>query len=376
MKEQDKFKYESVKKGFFLPQMQALDRFLYAIGLAILLFGLIVVITASPTIARKLHLEPFYFVKRHLFYLFASLGIASLIALMSPKYVKRFAILGFFLSVAVLIFVLFKGYEVKGARRWLHVGPLSLQPSEFVKTFFTVFVAWIISIRYKHQDFPVFIASAIPYLIILVLLILQPDFGMVIMFSIIWIGELFIGGLSMFWLVFMACLGICGFGLSYVFLPHVRSRIDLFFDPQNFENYQMRKAIEAFRQGRLTGVGLGDGVIKEHIPDLHTDFIYAVIGEEMGFMACFFLIVMFLLLIFRGLYLALTEYDKFNVLVISGILIQIGVQAFLNMGVAMHLLPTKGMTLPFISYGGSSLVATSISFGILLAVTKRFNVSR
>lgn len=371
MADLEKFKQEPIKRGLFLQQVHALDKFLCAVGGVILFFGLIIVITSSPAIARKLHLDTFYFVKRHLFYLFTSICIITLIALMPVKYVKRLAILGFIVSIAALVFVLFKGHEVKGARRWLHFGFLSIQPSEFVKTFFTIFLAWIISIRYKHRDFPVFLVSFVPYITVLVLLILQPDFGMTVMMSLIWIGELFIGGLSIFWLALMIGTGIAGMAVSYIALPHVRTRIDLFLDPQNFENYQMRKALEAFKHGGFFGVGLGDGVVKEHIPDSHTDFIYAVIGEEMGFVACLFLIVMFLLLVARGLYLALTEHDKFNILATSGILIQIGVQAFLNIGIAMHLFPTKGMTLPFVSYGGSSLIATAISFGVLLAVTKR-----
>jgi cell division protein FtsW len=343
------------KKGFFLSQFYNVDRFLCA------------------AIAHKLGVTPFHFVKRQACYLLLGLAAASFITLMSPKFVKRFAIFGFFLSVLALVWVLFKGYEVKGARRWLHWGLLSIQPSEFAKTFFTVFTAWILSIRYKHQDFPSFVVSLVPYLVVVTLLILQPDFGMVVMLSIVWIGELFIGGLSIFWLSVMACISVLGILSSYLLIPHVRTRIDLFLDPQNFENYQIRKAIEAFRKGGVTGVGLGEGAVKHHIPDSHTDFVYAVIGEEMGFIACLFLAVMFLLLIFRGLYLALVDRDKFNVLAASGILIQIGMQTVFNIGITLHLFPTKGMTLPLISYGGSSLIATAISLGMLLALTKKTN---
>jgi cell division protein FtsW len=351
--------------------LKSVDKFLVTIILVNFFIGLIMVVTASPMIAAKLGLGPFYFIKRHIFYLSIGVSIIYLTALLPEQFIKRLAILGFFLSLLALIFVIFKGYEVKGARRWMTVGFLSLQPSELAKTFFVIFIAWIISIRYKHPDFPVFIISSIAYALTIALLIFQPDFGMAVMFSIIWIGELFVGGLSILWLGIMCLIGVIGISSAYIFLPHVRSRIDLFLDPQNIGNYQIKKSIEAFKQGGLYGVGPGEGTVKKHVPDSHTDFIFAVMGEEMGFIACIFLIIMFTLLVSRGLYLISYSNNKFKIIAISGVLIQIGMQAIFNIGMTLHLFPTKGMTLPFISYGGSSIIATSIAIGMLLALTKK-----
>ena len=358
-------------RSIFISPLRLVDKFLVAIIAISFFFGLIMVVTASPMIAAKLNLESFYFIKRHIFYLSIGCMAIYIIALLPEQLVKRLAIFGFVISLFALVFVLFKGYEVKGARRWINLGLFSLQPSEFAKTFFIVFVAWIISIRYKHPDFPVFMISAIAYSLVVALLLLQPDFGMAVMFSIIWVGELFIGGLSILWLGIMGVTGIIGISFAYIFLPHVKARIDLFLDPHNFGNYQIKKAIEAFKQGGFSGVGPGEGMIKKHVPDAHTDFIFAVIGEEMGFIACIFLIIMFVLLVSRGLYLISHTNNKFKMLAVSGILIQIGMQAIFNIGMTLHLFPTKGMTLPFISYGGSSIIATAIAIGIMLSLTKK-----
>ena len=358
-------------KKIFISPLLSVDKFLITIIAVTFFLGLIMVVTASPMIAFRLKLDPFYFIKRHIFYLSVGCLIIYLITLVPEQFIKRAAIFGFFLSLIALIFVLFKGHEVKGARRWLSLGLFSIQPSEFAKTFFVIFIAWIISIRYKHPDFPVFIVSAIFYVLTVLLLILQPDFGMAIMFSIIWVGELFIGGLSILWLGVMGLIGIIGISFAYIFLPHVKARIDLFLDPHNLGNYQIKKAIEAFKKGGLYGVGPGEGMIKKHVPDSHSDFIFAVMGEEMGFIACIFLIIMFVLLISRGLYLISHRNNKFKMIAISGILIQIGMQAIFNIGMTLHLFPTKGMTLPFISYGGSSIIATAIAIGIMLSLTKK-----
>jgi cell division protein FtsW len=191
------------------------------------------------------------------------------------------------------------------------------------------------------------------------------------MFCIIWIGELFVGGLSILWLLVMGVIGIIGISCAYIFLPHVRARIDLFLDPANLENYQIKKSLQAFKQGGFSGVGAGEGVVKKHVPDSHTDFIFSVIGEEMGFIACIFIIIMFTLFVLRGLYLISYMNDKFKIIAASGILIQIGMQAIFNIGMTLNLFPTKGMTLPFISYGGSSIIATSIAIGMLFSLTKR-----
>jgi len=358
-------------RTIFVAPLRSIDKFLLAVIAINFLFGLIMVVTASPAIAAKIRVEPFYFIKKHIFYLSIGCAAIYITALLPEQFVKRLAILGFFISLIALVLVLFNGHEVKGARRWLRLGFFSFQPSEFAKTFFVIFTAWLLSIRYKHPDFPVFTISAFFYALTVFLLILQPDFGMTIMFSVIWIGGLFLGGLSILWLGIMCVIGIIGISFAYIFLPHVRARLDLFLSPQNFGNYQIKKALEAFKQGGLSGVGPGEGMIKKHVPDSHADFIFAVIGEEMGFVVCLFLIIMFVLLISRGIYLISHSNNKFKILAVSGILIQVGMQAIFNIGMTLHLFPTKGMPLPFISYGGSSIIATAIAMGIMLSLTKK-----
>ena len=199
---------------------------------------------------------------------------------------------------------------------------------------------------------------------------LQPDFGMVMTVSIIWVGQLFISGLSLIWFFVIFIFGVINISLAYVFFPHVQRRIDSFLHAESFENYQVKKSLEAFQKGGFYGEGLGEGVVKHQLPDSHTDFIFAVIGEEMGFVMCMFLLFLYGLLVIRGLYVVTKTKNNFGILAISGILMQIGMQSVFNMGVSLHLFPTKGMTLPLISYGGSSVIAISIALGMMLAFSR------
>lgn len=353
----------------------SLDRFSIGVIFIIATFSLVMVTTASPAVAHRINVEPFYFMKRQIIYIVAGLVSMIWISFFSVNTVKRFAIIGFFLSLAALMLVFFWGYEVKGAKRWLSIAGLSFQPSEFAKSFFTVLTAWVLSIKYEEADFPAFKVSLALYLIFIALLLMQPDFGMMVSVSIIWIGQLFVAGLSLIWFFALAIFSVATLSCSYIFLPHVQQRIDSFLNPENFENYQIKKSLEAFKHGGFYGVGPGEGVVKQHIPDSHADFIFAVIGEEMGFIVCLFLLIMFALLVIRGLYIVAFGSNNFSILAVSGILIQIGIQSVFNMGMALHLLPTKGIALPLISYGGSSILSTFILLGIMLAFTrKRYDV--
>ncbi len=333
------------------------------------------VTTASPAVAYRIGVEPLYFMKRQIVYIIFGLTTMSYISSLSVNTVKRLAIIGFFVSLAALVIVLFFGYEVKGAKRWLSVLGLSLQPSEFMKPFFTIFTAWIMSIKYDEVNFPAFKISLALYLVVAALLLMQPDLGMIISISIVWVAQLFIAGLSLVWFFAITVFSIASMICAYIFLPHVKNRLDSFLNPENFENYQIKKSIEAFKHGGFYGTGPGEGTVKQYLPDSHADFIFSVMGEEMGFIVCTFLLVMFALLIVRGLYIVTFGSNNFNILAVSGILLQIGLQSMLNMGMALHLLPTKGVTLPIISYGGSSALATFIALGMILAFTrKRYDV--
>jgi len=339
-----------------------------ALGL-IFAFSLMLVTTASPAVANRIGLEASFFSKRHIVYLAASGLIVFTLSLADKLLIRRISIVGFVASMLCLLLVKFYGFEVKGAKRWVSIFGFSMQPSEFVKPFFAVVTAWIFAS--KSKDFPVFTISVILYLLIAVILILQPDLGMLVMVSAIWGLQLFLAGLPVLWIIFAMIAGAVGIIMAYKFLPHAAQRINNFLDPVNNENYQVSKSLKAFEQGGFYGVGPGEGSIKQVIPDSHADFIFSVAGEEFGAIICLAIASIFAFIVIRGLLMLLTQDDRFTVLAASGILCQFGLQAFINMGVALNMLPTKGMTLPFISYGGSSTIAVGFSMGILLSLTRR-----
>ena len=353
----------------------SVDRISMMVIFTIIAFSVIMVITASPAVAERIGLEPFYFMKRQILHLIIGLGLIIFFSFLPVVAVRRIAIIGFILCLGCLVAVLLWGPDIKGAKRWIGIAGFSLQPSEFAKPLFAVVTAWILSASFEDRNFPAFKISLFIYLAFISLLILQPDFGMVMTVTLIWIGQLFLAGLSVFWMVLVSFLGIMTALISYFLLPHVKRRVDSFLNPENFENYQIHQSIEAFKHGGLYGTGPGEGVVKQHLPDSHTDFIFSVVGEELGFVACLFLISMFAILVIRGLYLVANDSNKFSILSVAGILMQIGIQSAFNMGVTLHLLPTKGMTLPLISYGGSSVFSISVALGMMLSFTrKRYNI--
>ena len=274
-----------------------------------------------------------------------------------------------------MILVLFIGEEIKGSKRWVSLGFISIQPSEFIKPIFSIVTASILIRRYADKNLACFKISTFLYLVLVGLLAIQPDLGMVITISAIWGTQMFLAGLSMIWIIFLGLGGVIGLFAAYTFLPHVTVRINSFLDPDKSENYQIKKSIEAFRNGGVYGTGPGEGVVKQHLPDSHTDFIFAVVGEELGMIVGILVIFIFAFIVIRGLFRIYKVGDLFSIIATTGLLMQIGFQAVVNIGVTLHLLPTKGMTLPFISYGGSSILSISIAMGMILALTrKRYGV--
>lgn len=372
---QDERKVFHRRQGIFRAWWGSVDRLSISVILLIIASSLVMVTTASPAVATRIGLEPFYFMKRQVVFLVLGAILVITVSFFSIQASRRLAITGFIICLFLMVAVLFFGSEIKGARRWLALSGFALQPSEFAKPFFSIVTAWILSIKHMEPRFPSFKIALLSYIIFIGLLIAQPDFGMTITVTVIWLGQLFIAGLSIFWIVTSFILGIVGMVWAYLSLPHVQKRIDSFLNPENYDNYQVQKSIEAFKNGGFYGTGPGEGTIKYHLPDSHADFIFSVIGEEMGVIACLIILGLYSVIVVRGLYLILHNYDQFNVLAVSGILIQIGIQSAFNMGVTLNLFPTKGMTLPLISYGGSSVLATSMALGLMLAFTrKRYNV--
>ncbi|WP_375359365.1 putative lipid II flippase FtsW [Candidatus Tisiphia endosymbiont of Neophilaenus lineatus] len=340
------------------------------IALVILfVFSIMLVTTSGSAVANRIGLNEYYFASRQLFYLASALLLIIFFSFFSRKWLKRFSILGFIGSILLLILVRFYGYEVKGATRWINILGLSVQPSEFVKPFFAVVAGWILSLKFE-DEFPSFSICISLYSIVALLLIIQPDFGMLVMVTAVFGIQIFIAGMPIFWIILAAFMLVFGVTAAYFWLPHVTKRINSFLDPDSSSNYQVGKSIRAFEHGGLYGRGPGEGAVKQVLPDSHTDFIFAVAGEEFGAIICLIIVGIFAFIVIRSLLKLINEEDKFIQLAASGIISQIGLQAIINIGVTLNLLPTKGMTLPFISYGGSSTLAIAIATGMLLGFTK------
>ncbi len=337
----------------------------------LIILGSIMVAAASPPVAHRIGLPDFYFVHRHQIFLAMAFFVILSVSLLSPLAVRRLGVLGFGISMALMILVPFIGIETKGAYRWIGVGPISLQPSELMKPCFAIVMAWVSAEGYKRVDFPGKKLAIGLYLAVVLLLVLQPDFGMIVTVSVMWSIQFFIAGLPFFWVFGFGALGLLGMCGAYYFFPHVAKRIDRFLDPESGDNYQVQKSLEAFQNGGIFGRGPGEGKVKQFLPDSHTDFVFSVAGEEFGMIACVLIVSLFAFVVLRSLMRVWKEGDLFVVLAVSGLASQFGIQAAINMGVAVNLLPAKGMTLPFISYGGSSVIAIALGMGMLLALTRR-----
>jgi len=347
-----------------------IDKINFSIILILLIFGLMMTASSSPVIAKRIDVEKFFFLKKQIIFAVIALILLISISFLDQDKIKIFAILGMLIAFILLILVLFFGSKTKGATRWISFGGLAIQPSEFAKTFFIIFNAYCLQKFYFAKVHFKYGISFLSLLILLTLLLLQPDFGMTISYSAIWITQLFLFGLPWSLIITLAVLIIIGGVGAYLGLPHVEDRINRFLDADQ-KNYQADRAIDAFVNGSLFGKGPGNGVVKKYIPDVHTDFIFSAIAEEFGIFSCSIILLLFLYLIIRIVKRAMEEEDLFVYLSLCGLMMQFTMQVIVNTGDSLSIFPTKGMTLPFISYGGSSLMATAICFGLILAFTKR-----
>lgn len=343
---------------------------LVSVGLLIL-SGLFLGLAASPPVADRLHLDAFYFMQRQVIFLVPALVILLGVSMVSPKTIKRLGFALFGLSISLIILTLVIGVEIKGATRWLYVGPFSLQPSEFLKPGFVIVLATLLaSAKNARRGGELLIATAV-FLLSAGLLVLQPDFGQTFLIVAVFGVMLFLSGIPRSWILSGVGLSLVGSLAAYQWVPHVRSRIDRFLDPASGDTFQIDRALDAFHNGGFLGLGLGEGVVKRILPDAHTDFVFAVAAEELGVIACMILLGLFGLIVLRGLSRAFDATDSFVQLAVTGLVSVFGLQAFVNMAVNMNMLPAKGMTLPFVSYGGSSLLALSVTMGMVLALTRR-----
>jgi cell division protein FtsW len=350
-----------------------IDRLLVgAIG-ALMFCGILLGLAASPAVAERLQLSTFHFVHRQAIYLVPAIAVMIGVSFLSPRYIRRLALAVFIIALLMVVGTLFFGAEIKGARRWINLGPFgSVQPSEFLKPAFVVVAAWAFSEGAKRTDMPGTILSILLLPLTIVPLILQPDIGQTMLLSIVWCGLFFLAGLHVMWVFGLLGLGAGGILLAYKFVPHVTKRMNKFFDEKgNQDSFQVDSAIESFTSGGFFGKGPGEGTVKRYLPDAHTDFIFAVTGEEFGILACMVLVSLFAFIVLRSFWLANRTADPFCRFAAVGLAMLFGIQSGINMAVNLHLMPPKGMTLPFISYGGSSLISLAIGMGFLIAVTRR-----
>jgi cell division protein FtsW len=353
------------------------DRWSLVALAALIAFGSLLVMAASPAVAERIHAggvdhpDGLFFVKRYFAVLPLAVSVMFLVSLQTPRTVRRIALVGFVISLALLAYTFVGGVEIKGARRWISLPGLSLQPSEFVKPTFAVVSAWLFSQYRLRENFPGHWIAIGLYLLVVTLLIKQPDLGMTALVSVVWFTQFFLAGMRLYWVAAGMASGVVGLVGAYVTLPHVASRVDRFLNPASGDSYQVDRSMEAFMNGGLWGRGPGEGTVKESLPDAHADFVFAVAGEELGLIVCLVIVALFAFIVLRGFSRLLQETNLFVVLAATGLLVQFGLQAIINMASSLHLMPTKGMTLPFISYGGSSMLSLGLAMGMALALTRR-----
>ncbi|MGE4061879.1 MAG: FtsW/RodA/SpoVE family cell cycle protein [Rhodospirillaceae bacterium] len=348
------------------------DKWMLAATALLIAIGIILNLAAGPPAAERIGASTFFFVRKQMMFLPLALFVMFAISLLAPVNVRRFAVIGFLVSGVLTLLTLIVGDDINGARRWLSIGPLHFgQPSEFLKPFFAVVAAWMFAEHKMREDFPGNVVAVGLLGAVVLVLLAQPDVGMTLVVSAVWCAQFFIAGLPIFWVILIAIIGLGALVGAYFTFDHVASRVDRFLDPASGDTYQVTQAMRAFQQGGLFGRGPGEGRVKEALPDAHTDFIFAVAGEEFGVFLCLLIVALFAFIVIRALTKVMREENLFVLLAVGGLAVQFGLQAMINMASSLHMMPTKGMTLPFISYGGSSLVALGVATGMILALTRR-----
>ncbi len=351
------------------------DHLLLGATAALIGLGVILQFGTSPAAATRLGIAwPFHFAVRQC--VFAAGGAVILIAtsLLSPRGVRRAAFFIYLAAIGAMFALPFLGHAAKGATRWIELSGFTLQPSEFMKPALIVLVAWMFAEGQKGEGVPgVSIAFGL-YAVAVVLLLAEPDIGQTVLITGVFGAAFWMAGVPMSWIMVMGGAAAVGLGSTYFLFQHVATRVDGFFAHDKTDasqNSQIHRAAEAIAAGRGFGRGPGEGIMKTHVPDMHTDFAYSAAAEEYGLWLSLLLIALFALLVIRGLYRAMKLGDPFEQVAAAGLFVLVGMQAFINVAVNLQLVPTKGMTLPFISYGGSSLLAMGLTLGLALALTRR-----
>lgn len=357
------------ERGALADWFWTIDRFFLAMFIFLMGIGLMLSFAASPAVAERIGLEPFHFVKRQAAFMIPSLAVMIGLSFLTPRQVRRTAIILLIAALILMLMALFFGVEVKGSRRWVTLAGISIQPSEFMKPAFVVVCAWLFAEHARQPEIPGNLFAIILFGIVAALLVAQPDLGQTILTTAVWGGMFFMAGMPWLWIIVLGALGVGGLVSAYYVFPHVALRFDKFMTGEG-DTFQIDTAREAIIRGDWFGQGPGEGLVKRIIPDAHTDFIFSVAAEEFGIIFCIALVLLFSALVLRGLSHAYKERNDFSRFAVAGLVLQIGIQSIINVGVNLELLPAKGMTLPLISYGGSSMVAICVTAGFILALTR------
>jgi cell division protein FtsW len=347
-----------------------IDRPLLAAIAALMIGGIVMSLAASPPVATRIGLDPFHFVNRHVMFLIPAIAVLLITSTLPARHIRRVALIVFIVSMVLIAATLFFGAEIKGARRWIVLAGVNIQPSEFVKPAFVVLVSWLFAQSVRRPEMP---ANSMAILLlgsVVVLLVLQPDFGQTMLIALVWSALFFMAGMRWIWVAGLGGVAVVGLVGAYFTVPHVAKRIKGFLDKGSTDTFNIDVALESFARGGWFGTGPGEGTVKRMLPESHTDFVFAVAAEEFGVVLCLLLLGLFAFVVIRALTHAVREEDPFTRFASAGLALLFGLQSAINMAVNLHLMPAKGMTLPFISYGGSSMISLAFEMGMLLALTR------
>ena len=358
------------ERSLFARWWWTVDKLALAAVAALMLGGIVLSLAASPPVAARLGLDPFHFVDRHVLFLIPALLVLIGTSFLNPRQIRRAALVVFVVSLALVVATFWFGAEVKGARRWIVLLGVNVQPSEFLKPAFVILISWLFAESARRPEMPANTIALALLLLTVTLLVLQPDFGQSMLIALVWGALFFMAGMRLIWVVGLAGTAAVGLTIAYFTVPHVAQRIKRFLDPSSGDTFQVDTALEAFAKGGWFGRGPGEGTVKRVLPDSHADFVFAVAAEEFGIVLCLILLALFAFIVVRALTHAFRAQDPFVRFAIAGLGMLFGLQSAINMAVNLHLIPAKGMTLPFISYGGSSLISLAYGMGMLLALAR------
>ena len=346
------------------------DKLLLAALATLMLGGIVLSLAASPPVATRLGLDPFHFVSRHILFLIPAIVVMIGVSFLTPRQIRRLSLIVFAVSLVLVVATILFGAEIKGAHRWIVILGLNIQPSEFVKPAFVILIAWLFGESARRPEMPANTFALALLLPVVGLLVMQPDFGQTMLIALVWGSLFFMAGMRTIWVIGLAATAASGLLGAYFTVAYVAKRINRFLDPGAGDSFNINIALESFSRGGWFGQGPGEGTVKRILPEAHTDFVFAVAAEEFGIVLCLALLAVIVFIVIRALLKAMHNEDPFARFAAAGLAILFGTQSAINMAVNLHLIPAKGMTLPFISYGGSSMISLAYGMGMLLALTR------